>query len=261
MSRVRRFSALASGAVCLATLFLVAPSPARAAQGVSLAWNHCLAQGTGVQNKQFACDVNTGAHVLVGAFTLSSAMPGVNGAEMVLQLGSAGPSLPAWWQLFFAGSCRQASLTANGNADPADVACPKWGGDQLFVGLATYCTSTGTCVDRPSATNQARIKIIEAVPTEFATPLVGSQEYFSFNLVIGNAKTVGTDACAGCETPVCIVFNSINVVAGPIVNRFISTPSSPGSNFVTWQGGAGTNCPAATPTRNSTWGGVKSLYR
>jgi hypothetical protein len=39
------------------------------------------------------------------------------------------------------------------------------------------------------------------------------------------------------------------------------TASSPGGNYVTWQGRAGTDCPAATATRNSTWGNVKSMYR
>ncbi|MEY4374897.1 MAG: hypothetical protein RL760_1064, partial [Candidatus Eisenbacteria bacterium] len=47
----------------------------------------------------------------------------------------------------------------------------------------------------------------------------------------------------------------------------LNTPTAPGSNVVTWQGGAGVSstlgggCPAAVPTRNSSWTGVKSLYR
>jgi hypothetical protein len=110
--------------------------------------------------------------------------------------------------------------------------------------------------------------MINAVPQENAQDLSGGTEYFDFNLNVNNAKTVGTGACAGCTVPVCIVLNSINVVAkGALEQRFISTPTGPGSNYVTWQGGGvpttpkGTGCPAATATRKSTWGSVKSLYR
>jgi hypothetical protein len=42
-------------------------------------------------------------------------------------------------------------------------------------------------------------------------------------------------------------------------NVFIGNASSPGSNIVTWQG-AGPSC-LAVPTKNVTWGQVKSLYR
>jgi hypothetical protein len=149
----------------------------------------------------------------------------------------------------------------NSAADPADAACADWSDGQMFVGIGAYCTSLGTCVDHPSAANEVRLKLVEAVPQQFPKSLTPAHEYFAFNLVINNANTVGAGACAGCDVPMCIVFNSINVVAGATVNRFISTASSPGSNYVTWQGGAGTNCPAATPARNSTWGAVKSLYR
>ena len=58
------------------------------------------------------------------------------------------------------------------------------------------------------------------------------------------------------------MLNSIDVIAaGNVEHRKLTNASTPGGNFVTWQGGGGTNCPAATPTRNSTWGSVKSLYR
>jgi hypothetical protein len=106
------------------------------------------------------------------------------------------------------------------------------------------------------------------VPATSATPIVGGDELYDFTINITNQKTVGTGSCAGCTTPVCIVLNSINVVAQDNVEeRLLSTPTAPGSNFITWQGGGNPSaggtigCPAATPTRRSTWGSVKSLYR
>jgi hypothetical protein len=40
----------------------------------------------------------------------------------------------------------------------------------------------------------------------------------------------------------------------------LTTPVTPGGNFVTWQGGTGANC-LAVPAKRTTWGAVKSLYR
>lgn len=255
-----RTLALRGAALALLLLSSV-PGAALAAQGISLAWDHCLADG-GIQNKVFACDTNSGENRLVGTFQLGSNMSNVVAAEIVLQLATAGVALPAWWDVYNAGSCRPTALSVNSSADPGDVSCPDWSGGQMFVGIGAYCGSAGTCVDHPALANQVRIKLVEAVAQQFATTLTGGQEYFAFNLVIQNAKTVGTGSCPGCLTPACIVLNSIDVIAaGDAGHRKLTTASSPGGNYVTWQGGGGTNCPAATPARNSTWGSVKSLYR
>ena len=43
---------------------------------------------------------------------------------------------------------------------------------------------------------------------------------------------------------------------------FQLTNAAGGNFYVTWQGGGVFGgCPAATPTRNTTWGSVKALYR
>ena len=256
-----RNSVLFAAALTLLALSL-APGPARAAQGISLAWNHCLSEGTGVQNKTFACDTNVGSNTLVGTFQLNTNMNQMIGAEIVLQLAMASVSLPAWWEFHNAGACRQTALSVNSLADPGDLTCPDWSSSQMFVGIGAYCGSAGTCVDKPSAANTVRVKLVEAVAQQFATTLIGGQDYFAFNLVVQNTNTVGTGACAGCTVPACIVLNSINVEAmGNVEHRMLTTASSPGGNYVTWQGGGGSNCPAATPTRNATWGSVKSMYR
>jgi hypothetical protein len=86
-----------------------------------------------------------------------------------------------------------------------------------------------------------RLKIAIAVALPLKD-LVGNQEYFSTNIVISNAKTVGTGACPGCTEPVCLVFNSIKLTrpvgAGDLT---IGNALSAGSNICTWQG-TGPNC-------------------
>ncbi len=241
---------------------------ATAAQGLNLAWNHCLGEGTGVQNAAFACDTNVGSHRMTGSFVLGVNMNDVIGHEIVIELASASPALPAWWTLYYVGSCRPTSLVADFVADASDIVCADWSLGQGVGGIGTYCTSTGSCADRPASSNLVRVKLVVAVPQAQRQDLVAGTEYFAFNLAVNHTKTVGTGSCAGCETPVCIVLNSIKVVPmNNIGTRDLTTPTAPGTNFVTWQGGGvpvtphGFGCPAATATRRSAWGAVKALYR
>jgi hypothetical protein len=251
-----------------ATASLGLAMPSFAAEGVNLAWNHCLGEGTGVQNVAFACDNNTGSHVMIGSFVLGHDLAAVIGAEVVIDLAAASPSLPAWWMFRNVGSCRQSSMSANFVEDATDVVCQDWAGGAAAGGLASYCTIAGECVDHPTTANVARVKVGSAVAPQNAVDLVAGIEYFDFNLLINNQHTVGTGSCAGCETPVCIVLNSIRVVPeGDIGSRTLTTPIAPGTNFVTWQGGGVpvvggvAGCPAVTAAHGSTWGAVKSLYR
>ena len=58
------------------------------------------------------------------------------------------------------------------------------------------------------------------------------------------------------------MLNSINITQPVGVGDFrLGNPAN--SNFATWQNGfsADGGCPAATPTRSTTWGSVKALYR
>lgn len=253
----------------LALLLLAAvPTTGFAAQGLNLSWSRCYGEGLGTQNRNFACNQNTGVNIMVGSFVLSSNMPQVIGTEIIMQLASDSPTLPNWWAFKNTGTCRLSSLGMNTIANPADVVCVDWSAGQAVGGIGAYCTSTSPCIGNPSATNVAVPKLINAVPQAAAMDLEAGVEYFDFHLTINNVKTVGTGACAGCQVPVCIVLNSIRVVdLGDHNSRFISAAANPGSNFITWQGGGvpstpqGTGCPAATPTRKSTWGSVKSLYR
>jgi len=102
----------------------------------------------------------------------------------------------------------------------------------------------------------------------------------SGRLRIDHVKTTGTDACAGCTDPVCILFSSINLITpNPADNRLVSAGANDvDSQLTTWQYGSPRNleqncdrfgcfptfeCVVGPPTsaRNSTWGSVKALYR
>jgi hypothetical protein len=243
------------------TLLALTATAASAAQGVNLRWQACFGDG-GLFNRSFACNVNTGSHQLVGSFELGADLGSVSGNEIIIDLASDGPVLPAWWEIRAPGVCRNASLSFNTTISALAVNCFDWGNGLSVGGIGAY--SIGL-----AGPNTARIVAAAAVPPSSLQELFGATEYFSFNAVVNNAKTVGTGACVGCEVPVCIVFNSLNLTT-PIAanNRKLTGPTNgTDSDFCLWQGGGnpggprGTGCPGATPTKSSTWGTVKSLYR
>jgi hypothetical protein len=249
---------LARSLVLLAALALIALAPGARAAGLSLRWDSCYSDG-GVQNKNFACDTNTGSQTLVGTFTLGADLAQVSGNEIVLDLAFAGPMTPQWWAFRNIGTCRRASLTFGLTAAGA---CVDWAGGLSSGGIGAYNIGN-------HGPNTARLVAATAVPPDNLQALVAGQEYFSFSLTIDDQKTVGDGSCAGCATPGCLVMHQINVATPSLVNnvRLSGPANGTDSDWATWQGRAGVQvggavgCPAATPTRRSTWQSVKSMYR
>ena len=230
---------------------LMMVSTVGSAAGLNLRWTNCAGDG-GVQSRTFACASNTGSNVMVGSFVLATDLPQVNGDELVVDLASAGPALPDWWKFVGLGTCRQLSLSI---AAQDGAACPDMFSLAASMNIAAYQMGL-------QSANTARILCVNAVQVAAIADLSGGQEYGIAKWTFNNAKTVGTGSCTGCQTAVCIVFNSANITTeGNLRNTKLTSEASLGSNYITWQGGGGTNCPAATPTKNATWGSVKSLYR
>src|SRR5687767_2888200 len=99
--------------ILLCSMFLaLAASVASAAQGLNLRWTACFGDA-GTFNRNFACNVNTGTNQLTGSFELGADLLSASGNEIVVDIATASPTLPAWWAFRAVGSCRQASLTMN----------------------------------------------------------------------------------------------------------------------------------------------------
>jgi hypothetical protein len=252
-------------AVLCVLLVALTSGVASAASGVNLRWNNCFGDG-GTANRALACDRNTGvSNVLVGSFQLGADLPQVSGIEIVVDIATAGTTLPQWWQFKNPGSCRATSLAVNGVISPITVTCLDWSEGGAFGGLAAYN------VGMFGPTTARIVGGLSIVPP--LVDLFAGQEYFGFNAAINNQKTIGTGACDGCTTPACIVCRSIQVQTPPVQgqpsrNVTLSGPTNgTDSEYVTWQGGAGATsylgqgCPAATPTHATTWSRVKTLYR
>jgi len=245
--------------------------------GVNLRWDRCYGEG-GVSNKTFACNTNAGMEQLVGSFELAQDLDRVATAEIVLDLRSASPTLPAWWQMVNFGTCRRTALDFDPNLDTF-TSCYDWSAEPTGGGISLY--SIGS-----QGPEHVRINASIAVTSEHLATLLAGQEYFLFRLLIFHEKTVGTGACSGCDQPVCIFLSRVSLY------RFQSSTAAmnlekganwSGSQYATWQNGypihvhqvcetPGIPCPRrytdfecvlSTPTasRGSTWGQVKALFR
>ena len=252
----------------LCGLLLALTASIASAAGVNLRWTNCFGDA-GLTNRTSACASSIGnAGILVGSFVLGADQLGTSGVEIVLDVATAGATLPAWWLAAGVGPCR-AGLTMNSTISATATNCFDWASGGAAGGLAAY--NQGTAII--GGLNTARGIGGFAVAASGIADLPANTEFFAFNAVLSNVKTTGTGACAGCQTAACIVLNSIKVATPPVVGQpsrdvVLSGPSNgTDSNYVTWQGGAGVSslrgngCPAATPTRNATWSSVKSLYR
>lgn len=243
---------------CLVTLLLAAS--AASAGNLNLRWNACWGDGGGA-NKAFACDANTGFSVLVGSFFVPYDVLDATGNEIVVDLATAGATLAPWWQFVNAGACRQGSLVINCVAPVTANNCVDWAAGSATGLLASYTTGF-------AGPSSARIRATTVAPALF-DPLLAGTEYFSFNLVINHQKTVGTGSCSGCSLGACITLKALTVkTSDPRNDVEVRQADFQGvlDALATWQGGGGVispigTCPAATPTRDRTWGDVKALYR
>jgi hypothetical protein len=221
------------------------------AAGINLYWNDCSVGGS--TNKAFACASNAGTNSMVLSYDPPAGLSLLVGINGILDLQSAQNPLPAWWDMFNAGTCRAAALSQN-VVFPTGNCFDYWAGGGAG-GITAYI---------PTGTNRRRIGTSFSGNEATSGPFDAGTEYYAMNVNISNVKTAGLGACAGCTDPVCVVLNELLLSqpnGTPGGSPAVTSPLT--SNFVTWQGGqiAAPGCPAATPTVNRTWGQVKSIYR
>lgn len=254
-----------------------ASAAAPAAPGVNLRWDGCYSDG-GAWNRSFACNTNSGSELLVGSFELVQPLADVVSAQMVLDLRSASPTLPAWWSVAYSGGCRSQSMDFRPEGYPTPGLCTSDG-----IGAGGGLGSYSIGLQDPS---HARLAGGFAVPTIQPANLLGGVEYYAFFITINHAKTVGTGACSGCDVPVCLFLSRISLFQRGQSTATIHMERGAnwlGSQYATWQNGYPTDvhhecdpvephcarqytafdCALASPTsqRRSTWGQVKALYR
>lgn len=249
-------------------LAVLIPSAAFAYPGINLAWGNCLGAG-GLQSVLFACNTNSDAeaHLLVCSFRAPPGITAYVANQATIELHSADAVLPAWWQLKGAGQCRTGSAIADANFTGGPAGCTDVWLGAASGALASFNVGYG-------GSDGGRMNLVFAVPLTAAVALTPDEEYYAFKVLILNTKTTGAGSCAGCASPMCIWCTrlSIEQPAGAGGNFDLYDSNYDNNSFVTWNGGRQAHggpfnepyygcVPDPTPTRSTTWGMIKSIYR
>ena len=240
-------------AVCV----LAFAAPAAQAGGINLTWGTGCWRDNPTALSTFACDSNDGNVSFTVSFAPDEDLVAFDAIRAWLDLQSDSPELPDWWQLTDPGGCRQGSLSTSADfaATPGGCADP-WPGQPINYQNVSWRTAAFPSPLPSMPANRAQLYIAYAIKASGAVTLQRGVEYYGFTVTINFAKTVGAGACGGCSTPVTIVLNTVTLRA-----TILDTLANPINNqCLRWQAGGVTPC-SATPTRSSTWGQIKSLYR
>ena len=108
------------------------------------------------------------------------------------------------------------------------------------------------------ASNHGRLLVAASVLPDDAVALDAFVPYTAARVLL---RSNGSTDCAGCNSPACLVFNSLLIRRLPgssVEEVLLDVAESPGFNMITWQG-SGADC-QSVPARRTTWGAVKALY-
>lgn len=252
--------------VCLTAALLALTQTLAAAagpSGLNLAWitsgpGHALDDCPGSPSMAVdavdACDATANTtHYMAASLVAPPGITRATSEDVFINLQVANPVLDQYWHLE-AGGCRYGRLATVSNSFALwdQMSCADYWDPNANFGGSNWVSGSG-------GPNRAQLEAIFAVPPTAAGPMTQGVEYYLiWALFMGGYG--GLAQCTDCHDPGCFVLNE-TVISQPayVGDFFITNPSI--RQFVTWQGGANTNCPTATPTRRSTWGEMKSLYR
>ncbi len=237
------------------------------ASGLNFTWSPTVqCPAAPIANQTWDCTTLPGANDAFLTMVIS-VMPnipvvGFNAMDVRIDGQGVGP-VPAWWQMFNAGSCREFSITpgvmtsGNFTAPCAGTAATKLWTTAPSGGMANWNI----------AGNRFSTLIGFATAGNRVNPLVITTQYNAFNLVLDTNGSVtdpdmGVVECAGCAEGMTLVLNEIGLYGSGAEDHVTQVGTTVGAQMcIQWQGGAGAGVCAATPARNTTWGQVKSLYR
>ena len=241
---------------------LVASVGVASAKQLDAAWNNCLGVGTFSTPITFDCanEQNSGHGVtyeLFHTFTLDSAIPSVIAAQGIVNYIFQSPGIPDWW-VMTGGGCNDGSVDFN---YLRGTSCA--GSSSLLCGTsAALCSGSGVAGIGYGygAPNKARAIIALARPSTSPVNLTAAKHY-AWRILFFMDNPNGLGPCAGCETPVFITLDwldifDINSTAYPI-------GSADGASEPTVCANTLFPCYDGPPVsaRSKTWGQLKALYR
>jgi hypothetical protein len=227
-------------------------------EGIDINWNDC--NPTGVPHKNFLCTgVTNQNYVLHMQVKTKEDLPSFVGIAIFLDLQSEAPgNLKPFWHYQSLGCQRQGGAIPNGIAmsdvlplagDCSSLPDP-WSGDGTggFEGIAAY----GVDFYGPGNGH-----FVLGVAHSGSFPITGGVNYWIAQLTFNNRNR---NICAGCSDQAVIVANLASLESNDghrTVNLGFADKSQ---NCVTINFGLQGTC-QVDPTRNTSWGQLKSLYR
>jgi hypothetical protein len=216
-------------------------------------------------NWNFDCDNNDTVMYMVASFTPNIAVVGFNAMDARIDGQTVG-AIPAWWQAYNPGSCREAAFTpgvidVNPTAPCSGTATTRLWTNQTLGGLGAWIYDSssrlhfivGVGMDPPRATNLSTAK-----------------QYNAFHIAVATTNTIhvapdpahGIDevlACDGCCRGMTLVLTQIGLYGSGAADQLYYGMTPYETETITYQGGGAGRC--TVPVRNTTWGQLKGMYR
>ncbi len=228
---------------------LLTATAAFADDGIILRVGDCSA-GSTVQSIVNDCSSNAGnALDLVVSCVVPMPFDNFVAAMSVIDVQTASATLPDWWRMD-AGGCRAGAFTVEGDA-AVSPSCPTiW---DSFSGMI----SAGYEQIGVLGSNNGRFVVATAIPAPGTLPGDGTTEYGVARIRIQRVHSTGAGACAGCDVHAMLTLREVQFQNDTGIGnmRFFNPAIDVTSLSVTYEG------QYPVPTRNRTWGAIKSLYR
>jgi len=256
--------------IVITALMLALTATLAAASGLDFQWStsqNCPTTATGTWT--FACNTNSNVEYMVACGMPNVALVGMNAMDARIDVQTAN-AIPAWWQGFNAGACRQAAFSPSVLPSALTLS----GCTQRLWTTDAYGGIGAWAID---GANRFHIVVGYATAGNRVANLSTTARYNAFQIAVLASNTVadpgdpdnGIDPvvpCAGCADGATLVLNQITYYGnGTVASDAIVAPLAPTSAIngqcLLYNGGAGSGACGATPARNTTWGQVKSLYR
>lgn len=246
----------------IATLALVSASAFAEGGKLYMKANACTNAAAASNVLTLDCDVNNfpPPGQVFGSFMVNGPVSGVVAVDGILDLRFNGEtSVPAFWN-FQSGGCNSSGLVLS-DGRPA-TGCSQAtnlcgaGGANCDAFITAYAPGYG-------GPNVARLLFTLARASTDPAPAFTNLTAHYFTFLFDIYTDPFADTCAGCSTPVSFawnqaVFYDTNAGMGGEGTPLIIDSDDPGSDSVICINAA--TCDVV-PTKNTTWGQLKSLYR
>jgi hypothetical protein len=227
-------------------LLALCASSAFAAGQIHLAIGDCGGAGT-ISN---TCLNNSGNNILVISMVSPIPSTQVIGFEAIVDIAQGG-ALSDWWR-FDAAGCRNGRLSSNSDFSIAITVCADPFASAGIGGQGISYPGVGSGL---VPANSERVDVYAAVDATTPMSIDNVTEASLFHIVIGHQASTGTGSCGGCATPTSLYLNDVLIGQEPGVGDVHSSGDGSGQGC-SYNGG---NTP--TPTKSSSWGSIKALYR